>query len=92
MGFTTSKLLHWFVLAGSAAVSAGTGSTASCKPIPGDPAWPTNAEWAQLNRTVGGRLIATVPEASVCHYDPYHDYNATACDALKPGWDFPQAQ
>jgi len=84
---------HTFLfLLGSAAVAAGTGSTASCKNIPGDAGWPNLAAWARLNQTVGGRLIATVPEASVCHYEPYHNYNATACEALKPLWDFPQGQ
>lgn len=60
-----------------------------CKNVPGDTGWPTSQDWAKLNQTVGGRLIATVPAASVCHGKTYDE---SACDTLRGGWDFPQVQ
>lgn len=67
-----------------------TNLTRSCNHMPGDPGWPDEHEWAQLNETVGGRLIATVPQASVCHSAPYSGYNATSCAALQDAWGLAQ--
>lgn len=64
----------------------------SCKDIPGDTSWPTPGDWDKLNHTVEGRLIATIPLASVCHTAGIDNYNETACEALKAEWDFAQAQ
>ncbi|RDW74765.1 hypothetical protein BP6252_05907 [Coleophoma cylindrospora] len=61
----------------------------SCKNIPGDHAWPTSVEWDQLNQTVSGQLIGTIPLAIVCHIDSYDNYNETACAALQAVWDLP---
>lgn len=61
----------------------------SCRYIPGDPGWPNNNQWRQLNQTVNGRLIATIPLAEVCH-DPY--YNAISCSELAAVWDRPETQ
>ncbi|KAL1841308.1 hypothetical protein VTK73DRAFT_3515 [Phialemonium thermophilum] len=80
-----------FLVPAAIAAAGVQGANHSCKNIPGDPGWPSASSWAALNKTVGGRLIATVPAASVCHKKPYHDYNETACDDLKTVWDFPQA-
>jgi len=59
-----------------------------CRNIPGDAGWPTTAEWAKLNSTVNGRLIANEPTlvANVCHGDAY---NATACGILQQTWYLP---
>ncbi|KAI5862012.1 FAD-binding domain-containing protein [Durotheca rogersii] len=57
--------------------------SSNCRTLPGDADWPSQADWARLNRTVGGRLIATVPLASACH-DP--TYDAARCDKLKETW------
>ncbi|KAM4055825.1 FAD binding domain-containing protein [Hirsutella rhossiliensis] len=51
-----------------------------CKCFPGDSCWPRPGDWARLNETVGGRLIATVPLASPCHVP---NYDARACSALR---------
>ncbi|RYO76372.1 hypothetical protein DL762_007065 [Monosporascus cannonballus] len=62
-----------------------------CKNIPGDANWPTRAEWAAFNETIGGRLIATVPLASVCHSEgAFAQYNETVCAALQEEWNRPQ--
>ena len=61
--------------------------TASCRYIPGDAGWPKQCEWAKLNGTVGGRLIATVPLAHVCHLNgPFAAYDKSACDELGQGF------
>ncbi|KAI1154074.1 FAD-binding domain-containing protein [Nemania diffusa] len=60
-----------------------------CKPIPGDRSWPATAEWDKLNSTVGGRLIATLPIAHVCH-DP--SYSEEACQPLKEKWGVAELQ
>jgi hypothetical protein len=39
---------------------------ARCRNQPGDPGYPTDAEWAALNDTTGGRLIRVVPSAEAC--------------------------
>lgn len=62
----------------------------TCRSLPGDHSWPTENDWAELNRTVGGRLIATIPQANICHPVPYGVYNATACEGLQETWDLPQ--
>jgi hypothetical protein len=64
--------------------------TNTCRCYPTDACWPTAEEWAAFNTTVGGRLVATVPIASVCHYDIFTDYDAEACAALLDVWDYPQ--
>ncbi|ROV86998.1 hypothetical protein VMCG_10819 [Cytospora schulzeri] len=58
----------------------------TCKNIPGDEGWPTEAAWSQLNDATGGRLIATKPLANVCH-DP--DYDSGACRNLEDNWLLP---
>ena len=54
-----------------------------CKLIPGDPGWPEPQTWAQLNQSVDGRLIATVPIGHVCH-DPTFDQEE--CTRLQNEW------
>ncbi len=73
----------------SADSDAAAAGSCKCKCIPGDACWPAPGDWNQLNSTLGGRLIATSLLAEVCH-DPH--YNATACQALKAGWDMEVTQ
>ena len=66
-------------------------SSPSCKVIPGDSEWPSQITWQELNQTVGGRLIATVPEAHVCHsltLGYASPVDNAACDALKTPWNW----
>jgi hypothetical protein len=82
----------------SRAVAAGllvstlteTATAATCKSIPGDDGWPARSDWAKLNETVGGQLIETIAQASVCHSSPY-TANANECEALRRVWDFEAA-
>lgn len=70
-----------------------------CKCFPGEACWPSPAEWDGLHQSVNGRLIATVPIASVCYNNtnlPDHSmstssaFDAQACDALRAAWDDPK--
>lgn len=73
-------LLSFLVRVISASVSQ------ACRCIPGDECWPVVEEWNELNKTVGGRLIALTPATmlgAVCH-DP--QFNETACDIAKNDW------
>ncbi|KAK1774692.1 hypothetical protein QBC45DRAFT_424336 [Copromyces sp. CBS 386.78] len=57
----------------------------NCRCIPGDACWPSPSQWSRFNQTVSGRLIATVPLASVCY--PEHDlYDETKCAQLRENW------
>ena len=56
----------------------------SCRYLPGDPDWPNLEKWTQLNTSVSGRLIQTVPLASVCHGSLY---NENECLVLKDTWN-----
>lgn len=87
---TKSGPLCLLLLAGTC--SATSENFSSCRNIPGDTNWPTDSEWTQLNGTVGGRLIATVPLASVCHASPFDNFDETACTNLKADWDYAETQ
>jgi hypothetical protein len=75
-----------------AAALASAATNQTCKYIPGDEGWPSQDVWSQLNQTVGGKLIATVPQASICHMDGFGgtQYDETACKALQQTWDVGQ--
>ncbi|KAJ8120016.1 hypothetical protein O1611_g10474 [Lasiodiplodia mahajangana] len=61
-------------------------SIAGCTHLPGDEGWPSLDDWAELNRTLSGQLIVTVPQASVCHTTPYNLYSESACQELAQEW------
>ncbi|KAL4955898.1 hypothetical protein BDW69DRAFT_159641 [Aspergillus filifer] len=78
----------WTVAAAALLFSRSTAaSTEDCHCLPGDSCWPSVDQWNELNSTVGGRLIATVPIGHPCH-EP--TYNATACAELQDNWNYPQ--
>ncbi|KAF2964205.1 hypothetical protein GQX73_g9383 [Xylaria multiplex] len=58
---------------------------AVCRNVPGDPGWPSSRDWSLLNKTVEGRLIPTIPLASLCHGT---EYDQGECDSLKEAWPF----
>ncbi|KAF2850440.1 FAD/FMN-containing isoamyl alcohol oxidase-like protein MreA [Plenodomus tracheiphilus IPT5] len=66
--------------------STGVNTTSRCKVYPGDPEWPSDETWAQLNKLTDNRLIAKpTPLASVCY--PGADYNAAKCSEYTvPAW------
>ena len=84
MKFFTVTLIA--LLASIDAVQAST----NCRYLPGDPLWPSKFEWNLLNKTLGGRLIATEPPlAHVCH-DP--TYDEAKCQEYRTQWQFAPIQ
>jgi len=63
-----------------------TNTSVPYKFIPGDARWPSVSRWENLNRTVSGRLIKTVPLPSVCHSAPFGTYNQEKCAQIQEGW------
>jgi hypothetical protein len=59
----------------------------SCRVIPGDEQWPTDDTWADFNQSISGRLIRTVPIASVCHGSTYDEEK---CATIRDNWFFPE--
>lgn len=61
-----------------------------CRCFPGDPCWPLEWSWKKLNTSLGGRLIATTPIASVCHESQFGAYDSSACAQLQAAWNDPR--
>lgn len=57
----------------------------TCPQLPSDDCWPSNESWAQLNSTVGGRLLRPKPPGSVC-YPEESNYDAEACKDVIRNW------
>jgi hypothetical protein len=64
-------------------------SASACRCFPGDACWPTENDWSQLNKTIDGRLVKTVPLGTPCHAP---NYNAETCAVLKDAWLLPEEQ
>ncbi|KAJ5171187.1 FAD-binding type 2 [Penicillium coprophilum] len=64
-------------------------SSFTCRCMPQDACWPRDYIWARFNETVDGKLIATVPIASVCHIDSFTPYDQSQCAQLQSNWGFP---
>lgn len=70
-------------IAGASAVPLQ--SSFSCKSTPHDSSWPSVADWAFLNTTIGGSLIRSVPAASACW--PGNPFDSTiSCDTATDKW------
>lgn len=64
--------------------------SARCRCFPGDACWPSRSEWDKFNKTLEGKLIATIPIASMCHESPFAQYDKEACEQLRSVWDYPE--
>ncbi|KAI8626126.1 FAD binding domain-containing protein [Xylariaceae sp. FL1651] len=93
MGFL-QHLVAYLALAGLATAASvrRSSNTCVCRNIPGDAAWPSPREWSALNKTVSGRLIATIPRAAPCHSNLFGStqrnplFNTDECDSLRDDW------
>lgn len=87
------SLVATLLLAGTSSAAANPQrwlhDKANCKCFPGDACWPRPDEWSRLNKTVDGRLIATVPLGSPCH-DP--SYEEAQCARLQKEWLYSSVQ
>jgi hypothetical protein len=82
-----SSLLSTYLLTSSLFLLADSISTLSCKPVPGDLDWPSDDAWANLNKTVSGRLLRPVPPGAVCHQaQPFVPYDVGKCRAVQAAW------
>ncbi|KAI1170396.1 FAD binding domain protein [Nemania sp. FL0916] len=62
-----------------------------CRCFPGDECWPSRADWAALNQSVYGALVATVPIGSPCHDTfPGVSYDAEKCGEIQANWPRPE--
>jgi len=75
--------------AATVTLTSTASESASCRCFPSEACWPSRSAWDNLNATVGGRLVATIPLGSPCH-DPV--YNATECVILQSLWTDVQLQ
>lgn len=66
-------------------VSTDAAPAAPCRCFPDDACWPNEKAWAELNSTVDGRLIATVPLATLCHGGA-STYSEQDCADLREAW------
>ncbi|KAF2188494.1 putative isoamyl alcohol oxidase [Zopfia rhizophila CBS 207.26] len=82
--FFAAIALHAALSTAAPLVTRQSNST-NCKVVPGDEGWPDTQTWAQLNQTVDGRLIATVPLGHVCHAPAF---NQAQCGKLQSEWGF----
>ncbi len=62
----------------------------TCRPLPGDKAWPSVSDWNKLNATVGGRLIRGTPIAEVCYSNNEDGIvaDSAACAVLQEQWPY----
>ncbi len=74
---STALFVAFTLLALSATTSGAPGiirdGPSLCRNLPGDPLFPTDAQWVAYNKTIGGRLLAVVPSAEFCHGLPGGD-------------------
>ena len=82
----SSRLISVFLALGSVTAAA---SNSQCRCFPGDSCWPSSDAWDKFNKTVDGRLIATVPLATPCHAP---NYDAKVCKELRGEWQEPEVQ
>jgi hypothetical protein len=68
--------IHFLLCAGAAAQY--------CQPD--QPCWPSPTQWAALNASAHGHLLAVLPEAAVC-YPSQPVYSASACTAVQASWN-----
>ena len=68
---------------GAQATPAAAAGPAASRVRPGDPEWPSAADWEQLNRDVGGRLIKVESPLAACIEAPESAACAQVFESLK---------
>ncbi|KAJ5991062.1 hypothetical protein N7522_011269 [Penicillium canescens] len=71
---------HWLLSLGALLASGGSTNAAFCRCQPSQPCWPSEANWAALNSSVEGNLVAVKPFGYPCH-DP--NFNDAECTIVK---------
>ncbi|KAG8163139.1 hypothetical protein KVR01_007617 [Diaporthe batatas] len=62
---------------------ARSNTASQCRHLPGDDQWPSETTWAQLNTTVGGRLLPGTPLGRPCFQA---SLNSDVCATIKSEW------
>jgi hypothetical protein len=78
-------LAHLLLSLSTLSIDLVASSPQYCKPVPGGPKWPSVADWNALNKTVGGRLIATTPPGVVCQ-PTSASFSNESCAQLVADW------
>ncbi|KAK5999244.1 VAO-type flavoprotein oxidase [Cladobotryum mycophilum] len=78
-------LLPLACLAHLASAYCAPNQNSNCKAYPGSPDWPPSETWAQLNKTLGGRLLHPAPPGAVCH-PGQPTYSPGQCPNVAKGW------
>jgi hypothetical protein len=73
-GLAALPVFSWLAAFGSAGATVRSAQWVS----PGEPGWPSPAEWAALSESVGGRLVQVQSAFGVCELDA----GSSACTAL----------
>ncbi len=58
---------------------------AICKTTPASADWPSHEVWAQLNRTISGRLLQPTPPGAVCHATQ-PTFASEKCAQVRKSW------
>ncbi|OQD81210.1 hypothetical protein PENANT_c029G10283 [Penicillium antarcticum] len=64
---------HWLLSLGALLASGASTNAKFCRCHPSQPCWPSEAEWAVLNSSVDGNLVAVKPLAYPCHGAHFND-------------------
>lgn len=90
LGVALTSAVALFAAAWITGSPSFTPQARTCRCFPGDECWPSSAEWASFNQTLGGKLLRTVPVASPCHDTfPGVSYDADACADVQANWARP---
>ena len=91
MGFISTALVLLSISPALAvALQNQTYPTHRCRCFSGDSCWPSQETWKAFNKTIRGRLIATIPLGSPCHDDGFSPYDAQKCSSVQAQWEQPQ--
>ena len=84
----TMNNLLFLNLVVATAISAAAINNYSCKSTPLDSSWPNPEQWANLNASLHGTLIQTLPVASSCYAgNPFG--SEVSCDLTSAQWSLP---
>lgn len=72
-----------FAISLAATAEGNQNHTNTCRYLPEDPQWPTDEDWIQLNKTIGGRLARGTPLAQSCHHPALDN---AACAKVQSEW------
>jgi hypothetical protein len=76
----TPKMRHWLLSLGALLASGDSTNAAFCRCQPSQPCWPSEANWAALNTSVEGNLVAVKPFGYPCHDANFND---AECNIVK---------